>query len=69
MKKYIHIAKCIMPVLTEEANAMLEEEYANLRANDFKQGVARTQPVTTRALETIIRLANAYAKARLSMLI
>ena len=48
---------------------MLPDEYANLRANDFKQGVARTQPVTVRALETIIRLATAYAKARLSKLV
>jgi len=66
MKKYIHIAKCIKPVLTEEASAMLADEYANLRANDFEQGIARTQPVTARALETLIRLATAHAKARLS---
>jgi len=69
MKKYIHIAKCIKPVLTEEASAMLADEYANLRANDFEQGVARTQPVTARALETLIRLATAHAKARLSKLV
>jgi len=66
MKKYIHIAKCMKPVLTEEASEMLADEYANLRANDFDQGVARTQPVTARALETLIRLATAHAKARLS---
>merc|ERR1719234_2333626 len=66
MKKYIHIAKCIKPILTEEASAMLADEYANLRANDFEAGIARTQPVTARALETLIRLATAHAKARLS---
>jgi len=66
MKKYIHIAKCIKPVLTEEASALLADEYANLRANDFDAGIARTQPVTARALETLIRLATAHAKARLS---
>merc|ERR1711915_807834 len=58
--------KCMKPVLTEEASEMLADEYANLRANDFDQGVARTQPVTARALETLIRLATAHAKARLS---
>ena len=31
MKKYIHIAKCIKPVLTEEASELLADEYANLR--------------------------------------
>lgn len=66
MKKYIHIAKCIRPVLTKEASEMLADEYANLRSNDFEAGVTRTQPVTPRALETLIRLSTAHAKARLS---
>ena len=35
MKKYIHIAKCIRPVMTDEASNMIAEEYANLRAADF----------------------------------
>merc|ERR1719225_962345 len=69
MKKYIHIAKCMKPVLTEEASEMLADEYANLRASDFESGVARTQPVTARALETLIRLSTAHAKARLSKLV
>ena len=66
MKKYIHIAKCIKPVLTDAASAMLADEYANLRSNDFESGIAKTQVVTARALETLIRLATAHAKARLS---
>merc|ERR1711936_629779 len=66
MKKYIHIAKCIKPVLTDAACAMLSDEYANLRCNDFESGIARTQTVTARALETLIRLSTAHAKARLS---
>jgi len=66
MKKYIHIAKCIKPVLTDAACSMLADEYANLRSNDFESGIARTQTVTPRALETLIRLATAHAKARLS---
>ena len=66
MKKYVHIAKCIKPVLSEAACDMLADEYANLRSDDFEAGVARTQTVTARALETLIRLATAHAKARLS---
>merc|ERR1719464_140005 len=69
MKKYIHIAKCIRPVLSKEASEMLADEYANLRSDDFEAGVARTQTVTARALETLIRLATAHAKARLSKVV
>merc|ERR1712228_876106 len=63
------IAKCIKPVLTEAACEILADEYANLRSDDFEDGVSRTQPVTARALETLIRLSTAHAKARLSKLI
>merc|ERR550534_2016273 len=47
---------------------MISEEYSRLRSQDFESGDsgARTQPVTARALETLIRLATAHAKARLS---
>merc|ERR1711934_1039333 len=69
MKEYIHIAKCIKPVLSEAACEMLADEYANLRSDDFEAGVARTQTVTARALETLIRLATAHAKARLSKVV
>merc|ERR1719464_710952 len=69
MKKYIHIAKCIRPVLSKEASDMLADEYANLRASDFEADVARTQPVTPRALETSIRLSTAHAKSRLSKVV
>jgi DNA replication licensing factor MCM3 len=67
VKKYIEIAKCMKPSLTEEACEMIGEEYAKLRSQDFDNSdVARTQPVTARALETLIRLSTAHAKARLS---
>lgn len=66
MKKYIHIAKCIRPVLTNKASEVIAEEYANLRSADFNSDIARTQPVTARALETLIRLSTAHAKVRLS---
>ncbi|CAG2118216.1 unnamed protein product, partial [Medioppia subpectinata] len=67
MKKYIHIAKAIKPKLTKEACDLIAEEYTKLRSHDNdKSDEARTQPVTARSLETMIRLATAHARARLS---
>ncbi|XP_072749402.1 DNA replication licensing factor Mcm3 [Anoplolepis gracilipes] len=67
MRKYIHIARCMKPKLTEEASAVIAEEYSKLRSEDMVEyDVARTQPITARTLETLIRLATAHAKARLS---
>ena len=67
VKKYVEIAKVLKPALSAEAADMIGEEYAKLRSQDFENSeVARTQPVTARALETLIRLSTAHAKARLS---
>ena len=54
-------------MLTEEACELIGEEYSKIRSHDFENSdLARTQPVTARALETLIRLSTAHAKARLS---
>lgn len=37
MKKYIHIAKSVKPVLTEEASAAIAEHYAKLRSYEKNQ--------------------------------
>nr|CAD7458079.1 unnamed protein product [Timema tahoe] len=67
MRKYIHIAKCLKPTLTEESSEAISEEYSRLRSQDtMDTDIARTQPVTARTLETLIRLSTAHAKARLS---
>lgn len=67
MRKYIHIAKRVKPQLTEEACLMIGEHYAQLRRIDENiADIAKTQPITARTLETMIRLATAHAKARLS---
>ncbi|EPY73213.1 DNA replication licensing factor MCM3 [Camelus ferus] len=67
MKKYIHVAKIIKPVLTQESGAHIAEEYSRLRSQDsVSSDTARTSPVTARTLETLIRLATAHAKARMS---
>ncbi|KXS17884.1 MCM-domain-containing protein [Gonapodya prolifera JEL478] len=75
LKKYVHYAKSrIKPTLTGEATEIISAAYVNLRAEekstnaDIEKGVTRmkTLPVTVRTLETLIRLATAHAKARLS---
>lgn len=67
MRKYIHFVKIIKPVLTEEASVIIADEYSRLRSEDaLETHQARTQPVTPRTLETMIRLATAHAKARMS---
>ncbi|KAM4028886.1 maternal DNA replication licensing factor mcm3-like isoform 2-T2 [Anomaloglossus baeobatrachus] len=67
IRKYIHVAKLIKPVLTSEAADHISHEYAKLRSHDeMNNDRARTMPVTARALETMIRLATAHAKVRMS---
>ncbi|XP_078413628.1 zygotic DNA replication licensing factor mcm3-like [Cetorhinus maximus] len=67
MRKYIHVAKIVKPVLTSEAANHIAEEYSSLRSQDqISSDVARTSPVTARTLETLIRLSTAHAKARMS---
>ena len=59
LRKYLHFAKTRMtPVLMEEARECIAGRYAEMRSRQDE----RTLPVTTRSLETIIRLASAYAK-------
>ncbi|RDA90080.1 hypothetical protein CP533_5557 [Ophiocordyceps camponoti-saundersi (nom. inval.)] len=67
MKKYIQYAKMrIKPVLTESASDRIAEIYVGLRNDEIEGNQRRTSPLTVRTLETLIRLATAHAKARLS---
>lgn len=69
VKKYIHYArtKCA-PVLTKSASEYIAGAYAEFRQKREQTDIveAKTFPVTPRTLETLIRLATAHAKARLS---
>jgi DNA replication licensing factor MCM3 len=63
LRKYLHFAKTRMrPALTETAREFIANRYAEMRCRQDE----RTLPVTARTLETVIRLASAHAKARLS---
>lgn len=70
VKKYLHYAKSkIKPILTEEATEYISATYADLRnkkLEEEQQRLEKTLPVTARMLETLIRLATAHAKSRLS---
>ncbi|GJN89130.1 hypothetical protein Rhopal_002104-T1 [Rhodotorula paludigena] len=67
VKKYIQFAKStIEPVLLQEASEYITKAWTNLRNDDAGPNQKRTAPMTVRALETLIRLSTAHAKARLS---
>jgi len=63
LRKYLHFAKTrFKPTLTEEAREYIASRYAEMRGRQNE----RTLPITARTLETVIRLASAHAKVRLS---
>ncbi|CAJ2502086.1 Uu.00g049390.m01.CDS01 [Anthostomella pinea] len=67
MKKYIQYSKTrVKPVLTQEASERIAEIYVGLRNDEMEGNTRRTSPLTVRTLETLIRLATAHAKSRLS---
>jgi DNA replication licensing factor MCM3 len=66
----IYFLDKFQPTLSQEAADAIAEEYSRLRSHEVENpDVARTQPVTARALETLIRLSTAHARARLSKVI
>lgn len=67
IKKYIQYAKLQRkPVLTKGAADHVVATYSALRNDELEGNQRKTSPMTARTLETLIRLATAHAKARLS---
>ncbi|KAK3117113.1 MCM DNA helicase complex subunit [Teratosphaeriaceae sp. CCFEE 6253] len=67
IKKYIQYAKSrIKPVLTAGAANYIVKCYGSLRNDEMEGNQRKTSPMTARTLETLIRLASAHAKGRLS---
>ncbi|KAI1132016.1 MCM2/3/5 family-domain-containing protein [Nemania abortiva] len=67
MKKYIQYCKTrVKPILTQDASDRIAEIYVGLRNDEMEGNQRRTSPLTVRTLETLIRLATAHAKSRLS---
>ena len=64
LQRYIRFARTFKPTFTPGAKKLLVEKYKELRANDSQGGVGRNSyRVTTRQLESLIRLSEAVAKA------
>lgn len=64
LRKYIAYArKTVYPVLTDEAKKRIEDFYLSLRARAKEDSPV---PITARQLESIVRLAEASARLRLS---
>ena len=67
IKKYIQYAKSQRkPALTKGAADHIVATYSALRNDELEGNQRKTSPMTARTLETLIRLATAHAKARLS---
>lgn len=67
IKKYIQYAKRrVQPVLSQAASDYIVATYSSLRNDTLGNNQRHTSPITARTLETLIRLATAHAKARLS---
>ncbi|ODV60703.1 MCM DNA helicase complex subunit MCM3 [Ascoidea rubescens DSM 1968] len=67
IKKYIQYAKDrIKPKLTSRSKNYIINTFASLRNDVLTNNARKTSPITVRTLETLIRLATAHAKVRLS---
>lgn len=63
LRKYISYAKSIEPKLTEEAIQVIKDFYLEMRSKSEGEGAPIA--ITARQLETLIRLAEAHARAAL----
>ena len=67
IKKYIQYAKMrCLPVLSKGAADHIVATYSALRNDELEGNQRKTAPMTARTLETLIRLATAHAKSRIS---
>lgn len=70
IRKYVAYAKRnIVPKMSDEAIRYIREEYVRLRMEGTRVGKYISVPITTRQLESAIRLSEAAAKARLSEIV
>lgn len=66
LKKYIHYARSLKPKLTQQALDKLEKYYIQMRAVYGKDENSVAIMITARQLESLVRIAEASARIRLS---
>jgi len=68
LRKYIYYAKSkITPQLTKESTEFISKSWAKLREKSISEDwKGNKMPITVRTLESLIRIATAFAKSRLS---
>jgi DNA replication licensing factor MCM3 len=68
LRRYLRLTQSVSPMLTDTAQRMIVDNYSQLRQEQVaNSGLGKDGfLITTRALESIIRLATAHAKLRLS---
>lgn len=66
IREYVTECRQISTEITDQAVEYIEEEYLRLREEGEKNRLSLARGITARVLESIIRLATAHAKARLS---
>ena len=64
LQTYIKFGRNIKPKFTREAAEILKEEYKRMRQNE-KNATKSSYKVTVRALESLIRLSEAMARAHI----
>jgi DNA replicative helicase MCM subunit Mcm2 (Cdc46/Mcm family) len=68
LRKYIYYAKSkIIPQLTKESTEFISKSWGKLREKSISdEWKGKSMPITVRTLESLIRIATAFAKSRLS---
>jgi len=66
IRKYLHVAKQLNPVMTAEASSLLKDFYVKLRKQTKEAGDGSLIiPITPRQLESLVRLSEAHARLKL----
>ncbi len=70
LKKYLAYARVnMMPKLSDAAIAEIKAYYLAMRGSGSKEGVIKSIPISARQLEALVRLAEATARLRLSLVV
>ena len=67
LRKYVAYSKRIVPVMSDDAIAIIEDKYLEIRG--MGTGANDSVPITARQLEAFVRLSEASARMRLSRVI